>query len=341
MGYGKRGTGRSYDSYTGHASVFGYRSKKLIGFDTKMRKCFRCDIGHSDETHNCAGVYEGTAKSMESSAAVDLMSDKNTSFAEANVRLDVFIGDGDNSGISQVRANSDHPIDKWLDINHAAKSFNNFLFKLKPKHKYDNSTIDYLNKNFRYALAQNRGDPAATKASIINVVDHSFGSHTNCGAWCGFTKDPSSYVHKSLPGGKNLTGDELRKDLKALVERFAENAASLAPGGSSQANESFNNTVSNKSPKNRFFGGTFSHNYRVSAVAAQTNIRTQYISNVYTEMTLSPGQETEKQRKRKDYWRLRVLQLKKSIKYKTRRLELKAARRNKRLRQNRMKHMKL
>ena len=112
MGFTTRGTGRTYDSYTGHASLFGYRTKKLIGYDSKRRKCFKCELGHDPETHSCEGVYNGTAESMESASAVDLMSDKNQSLARANVQVNVFIDDGDNSGIAQVRENSGHAINK-------------------------------------------------------------------------------------------------------------------------------------------------------------------------------------------------------------------------------------
>ena len=61
MGYGTKVTGRTYDSCTGHASLFGHESKKLIGYQTKTRKCFKCDKGHSPDSHNCQGVYDGTA----------------------------------------------------------------------------------------------------------------------------------------------------------------------------------------------------------------------------------------------------------------------------------------
>lgn len=143
MGYGTRGTGRTFDSYTGHASSFGFRSKKLIGYFTVVRKCFKCERGHPKDSHYCLGVFNGTAKSMESQAAVNLLSDKNSMLAKTNVRVGVYIGDGDNSGISQVRANSNDPADKWLDLNHAVKSLNNFLFGIKPKHKFDNTVIEY------------------------------------------------------------------------------------------------------------------------------------------------------------------------------------------------------
>ena len=99
MGFGTRGTGRTYDSCTGHASMFGHESKKIIGFITKMRKCFECDCGHTPDVHNCMNIYAGTAKSMESAAAVELMSDQNESLKKANCHLGTFIGNGDNAAL--------------------------------------------------------------------------------------------------------------------------------------------------------------------------------------------------------------------------------------------------
>lgn len=316
MGYGTRGTGRTYDSYTGHASAFGFEGRKIIGFKTKMRKCFQCERGHSLDSHSCQGVYNGTAKSMESAAAVELMSDKNSSFAKANVKLSVFIGDGDNSGISQIRANSSHNISKWLDPNHTEKSLNNFLFEIKPKHKFDKSVIDYLKKCFGYALGQNRGDSLATAAAIRNIVNHAFGAHNDCGSWCGYKKSPQDYKHEGLPGGKDLAGEDLRTDLTDLLERFASNSNSLAFGGNSQANESFDNTVASKAPKSRFYGGTSSHHWRVSASVAQNNNGTVFLSESFKEAGLSPGSHTERIRKRKDYWKARRKLIQKSISYK-------------------------
>lgn len=333
MGYGTRGTGRTYDSNTGHGSMFGHRTKKLIGFTSKMRKCFKCGKGHNKKSHNCQGVHNGTAKSMESAAAVDLMSDKNSALTKANVKISVFIGDGDDSGICQVRAHCDHPVDKWFDPNHAVKSLNNFLFKLKPKHKFDNSVIEYLKRCFSYAMGQNENDPVATAAAIRNCIKHAFGDHRYCAEWCGFKENPKTYQHHGLPGGKDLTGQELFDDLSEIFERFANHSDSLSFRGTSQSNESFNNTVCSKAPKNRFYGGTASHRWRVAAAAAQTNDGTQYLTQCYRKAGLSPGSYTERLRKRKDYWKERRARFQKTIEYKRNRLIKKKEKKLKRLAQ--------
>lgn len=96
-----------------------------------MRKFFKCQRGHSKDSHICQGVFNGTAKSMESAAAVDLLSDKNSSLTKANVKISVFIGDGDNPGISQVRANSSPDVVKWFDPNHTTENSKQFLVSVE------------------------------------------------------------------------------------------------------------------------------------------------------------------------------------------------------------------
>lgn len=50
--------------------------------------------------------------------------------------------------------------------------------------------------------------------------------------------------------------------------------------GSTQANESFNNIVASKHPKNRFYGGSESTAFRVAAAVSQKNIAHDALSKV-------------------------------------------------------------
>lgn len=126
-------------------------------------------------------------------------------------------------------------------------------------HKFDSSVIDYLKKGFGYDLAQNKNDSVNTAVAIRNVVDNSFGIYNYCGSSCKYKEDPVNFKYQNLPGGKDLKGADLYQVLKDLFERFAVNSDSLAFGGHSQENESFNNTVASKAPKSHFYGGTSSH----------------------------------------------------------------------------------
>ena len=98
---------------------------------------------------------------------------------------------------------------------------------------------------------------------IVEVEDD--GKHEDCDAsWCGYHKDPGNFTHKSLPHGKDLKDGKLQKHLEAVVEVFAKNAERLVHLGSSQANESLNNSTGSKAPKIRHYGASDSNDFRVA-----------------------------------------------------------------------------
>lgn len=104
------------------------------------------------------------------------------------------------------------------------------------------------------------------------------------------------YVFIFYAGGKPLTGDMLRNHLKGIFERFARNSERLAPCGSSQANESLNNTIASKNPKARHYGASESMDFRVAASVCVKNLGPSYVTEVNTRVGLSPGQTSEKYR---------------------------------------------
>ena len=61
---------------------------------------------------------------------------------------------------------------------------------------------------------------------------------------------------------------------------FAKNAEKLAPFGSSQANESLNNSIGSKASKIRHYGASESNNYRVACAVGQKNLRYSYVTEV-------------------------------------------------------------
>ena len=61
---------------------------------------------------------------------------------------------------------------------------------------------------------------------------------------------------------------------------FVKNADKLAPLGSSQANESLNNTIGSKAPKICHCGASESNDFRVARAVSQENIGHTYVSEV-------------------------------------------------------------
>ena len=66
---------------------------------------------------------------------------------------------------------------------------------------------------------------------------------------------------------------------------YSERLASL---GSSQGNESLNNTIASKAPKSRCYGGSESHNFRTAAAVLQ-NEGHGYVAAVASQARYSPS----------------------------------------------------
>ena len=113
------------------------------------------------------------------------------------------------------------------------------------------------------------------------IVPHAFGDHSSCGiSWCKYRKDPVGYKHMTLPHGRDLEGEERKKDLMQVIEIYCQNAEKLAPLGSSQDNEALNNTIGSKAPKIRHYGSSESNDYRVACAVGQKNIGHCYVTQV-------------------------------------------------------------
>lgn len=121
----------------------------------------------------------------------------------------------------------------------------------------------------------------ACKKNLGAIVPHAFGKHEDCDAsWCGYHKDPGNFTHKSLPHGKDLKDEKLQKDLEAVVEVFAKKAERLVHLGSSQANESLNNSIGSKAPKIRHYGASEYNDFRVACTVSQKNCGYSYVGDV-------------------------------------------------------------
>ncbi|XP_015778885.1 PREDICTED: uncharacterized protein LOC107356771 [Acropora digitifera] len=164
------------------------------------------------------------------------------------------------------------------------------LYKLhQQEKKLTRQVIKYLQGCFAYALHQNKENSEGVHNAVLNIVQHAYGEHGQCGDWCQFRKDPLA-KYKSLPGGLALAGDSLRLVLNNVFASYPQNAEKLASCGSTPANESFNNSVATKAPTERHCSGSESLDSRVKAAACQKNSGHSYVS----EVCLSPGTVTSR-----------------------------------------------
>ena len=195
----------------------------------------------------------------------------------ANVKK--VVGDEDSTAIAKARREVRSDIEKKSDKNHIHRILNNDLFALKKINKVSTKTVQYIKKNFAYMCSQNQGNTEGIRKGLKAMYSHPFDDHRFCGAWC--KKDQTkSNIFKSLPYRKPLTDTSLKASLTKIFDKFHPKADQLADLSSTQLNESFNNSAAGKAPKNKYFGGSDSLDFRVAAAVSQTNEGCHYLLDV-------------------------------------------------------------
>ena len=106
--------------------------------------------------------------------------------------------------------------------------------------------------------------------------------------WCKYNVTPN-YKHSSLPRGQPLKDEALHAALADFLAVHARNSHRLSPNGSTKANESFNNIVACKCPKNRQYSSSESFNFRLAAAAAQKNRGKKYLTDTLEKVPFSPS----------------------------------------------------
>ncbi|KAF4532343.1 hypothetical protein B566_EDAN003646, partial [Ephemera danica] len=291
MGWQRRGTGYSYNSLTGHSSLIGAMSGKVLAVQVMSSSCRACQIkGEACNKDTCRRNHTGSAKSMEPAAAIMML--KGESLKEAEVKVEVLVGDADSSTAAAVREEFGDTIKKALDITHAKKNFKNNLYLLQRTHKsMSKQAILYMTATVGTVISKHKGSPKELEAALYNIPEHVFNNHSNCSPeWCRYFSNPTNYKSKYLAKSLGDHGGTLYTEVCKCIEKLASKSEELSVGGSTQGCESLNNTVSMKAPKNKHFGGTSALTFRVNAAVLQKNEGVDYTANVLEEMNLSPGQ---------------------------------------------------
>ena len=265
MGWSKRGNGRNYDSLNGYATLIGFLSGKIIAYTTRNRKYALCDKRHHKSDHDCRKNYAGSAKAMEADAGVELIN-RSQILRDANVNVRVVIGDEDSSTIATVRKQRSDEVYKLCDRNHLIKNFGKDLYVLAKTCKELNrqGVITHIKKCFSYAISQNKGQSLELAKAILNIPEHLFNQHENCGNWC------KSQDNKKKPT-VILNNEDLYNKLSQLFQSYANNARKFSVAASTQANESVNNVIAHKAPKSICYSRSASSDFRVASAVCCTN----------------------------------------------------------------------
>lgn len=321
----KRGSGRCYNSLSGAASLIGLKTGKVVGFSSRFKRCRKCMVARkSNRTpikHKCRKNWVGSAKAMEPDMIVEMLQHAKSSDAP----VATLIGDDDCTAFKRAREEVNSTIEKVSDKNHMKKNLSNKLYKLKTKYPKELSvkTINALLKSFSYMIAQNTGNIYAIKENLESVVLHQFGEHDDCGNWCSFKGNPTG-KHKNLPWGLDLSNNSLKNDLMSIFKTL--DAEKLSKLGSSNVNESFNNILRSKAPKDKHYSESSSLAHRLSAAVCQKNEGYDYVAKVHQNLGLSPGNSTVSRANimNKEVKRKKIMC--KEKKYKRRRILLKVER---------------
>ncbi|XP_061186114.1 uncharacterized protein LOC133195733 [Saccostrea echinata] len=321
----KRGSGRSYDSLTGHCSMIGSQTGKIVGYSFRNKSCRICERAEKNNQapvpHGCKRNWTGSSKSMESDMVVEMV--KST--IKKGIKVEALVGDDDTTTMSRIHREIDPSIKKHSDKNHIKKNISNSLYNLQKKHNnLSSKVIKYIQKSFNYMISQNQGNPTGIEKGLDALALHPFNDHSQCSeVWCHHKRNLKK-KYNSLPYGRPLESENLKQDLLGIFNRLKKHTTNLANLGSTQANESFNKTVASKAPKSRLFSRTIG--YRVAASVAQKNIGQSYLVEVNKRMGLSPGGHTKKLAAKKDSTACRKKALSLTKTAKRRRLFLKAER---------------
>ena len=124
MGWNKRSSGTRYDSVSGHGVMIGAYTKKVIGYKSMSKECSVCSnflkkmrIKKNDnlpetneepedepkpEAHECTKNHQGSSKSMECEAILDLITE---AFLERNFVVGTIVADDDTTMKRTLRHN--------------------------------------------------------------------------------------------------------------------------------------------------------------------------------------------------------------------------------------------
>ena len=122
MGWQKRGTGKSYNSLPGIGHMLGHNSGKLVGVCTFSKRCTVCERakarGEQPNHHSCRHNWQGLAKSMEPTGAVNIANN----LQKKGISVARVIGDDDVTTISHLRKHVNPDMEKTPDLNHVKKN---------------------------------------------------------------------------------------------------------------------------------------------------------------------------------------------------------------------------
>jgi hypothetical protein len=337
-GWQKRSSGNTYDSLSGHAAFYGQRTGLMIALKIMSKKCTTCDRAAKFESevvpeHNCPKNHEGSSKSMEPLAAVELL---KSIYDHGNCYISTIVSDDDSTTAANCKHSHQARIDagdmtvaEWprtasgakkkdagllpLDIpepenaadpTHRAKCAVAKIFGLKKTHGTKGTDVTYLDAHrlkmyWGHWQKQSRNKPFDEfKRNSNAVIEHLFDDHTYCShEWCPVLKAQAKLQeYKGVYRCKVKHAREYEQIKSALAPYLTDaKLKEIHHLYDSQKNESFNKSVSKYAPKDRTYSMTMALTARINIAAGVGNLGPhEYWTRVMERLGIAKkGEHTE------------------------------------------------
>jgi hypothetical protein len=233
MGWQKKGSGRSYNSNSGHNCALGCRTQKVLDYVVLAKLCSTCETAKRMTTpprfHDCVANYSGSSKAMEPISTCDLavrLFEKKTDDGAGKCFINWHLTDDDSTTRANMKTVGKLKKDKgklpigvtppavsFTDPTHRTRIFGKDMFALvgKPGLGFKNGHAERLKKFHGYAVKQYRHEPLPSFVFRMKaVVEHMFDNHMFCDtSWCKEQRKRKAEMRARLAVVEQVGEDEL------------------------------------------------------------------------------------------------------------------------------------
>lgn len=142
--------------------------------------------------------------------------------------------------------------------------------------------IAYLKNTFATIVKRNKNNKERIEEKLKNLAYHVFDIHDNCGSYCKYKIEKENYDNS-----RHMKNPTLFEHIRKFFLDLANNAHKFVFAGSSQANESLNNSMASFCPKSYSYSTSESADYRYACTVGHKNLGSDYILKVFQKMNLT------------------------------------------------------
>lgn len=306
---------RGHTSLNGVVTATSLENGKVVDFECLSKYCFKCK-NKVDDCEECQKNYSGFSAGMESEGALRMF---ERSLNTRNVRYLKYLGDGDSKGFLRIKESNVYgegtSVQKLECIGHVQKRMgarlkalrNNLKStklsdgkKISGRGRLTDSEILLIQKYYGLAIRRNIGKSVEDMSkSIWAIYFHKLSTdkkpqHGLCpmgaDSWCGYNKSLQTgekYTHKhSLPEPVLIAIKKVFRDLSSR-----ELLLKCMHGQTQNPNESFNNCIWERVPKNTFVSKeTFQTGVMDAVICFNDGVSSR--TKVLKALKINPGSNT-------------------------------------------------